>query len=614
MVQRASFVGRMGPPSRRRGTSYSAYPALASAVAASKAGLGRAKILCVGDSTTAGSGGQVVSNSYPDKLKNLLASDGAYQNNRFSDANLALSFDTRISYGAGWATNGTKCLGGSTYRNSTTSNPIVFTPLTAFDSVDIYLYAASSVNVTIGGGTTVTVSGGGGGAIYKKTVTVAQAGLPAGIYPVSIVAVGDAVYAGADCYVASTGIDVLNVGASGYTSTDLATTLYSVASVLPTIAPHLTIINVGINDYNNASPVSEATYKANVQALIDAAQNAGSDVQLVIPNRIGSSNAANEVAFQQYIRDLVTLNGLQPALDVGSVLGTYAAANAAGYMNDTLHPSSAGYTLIAQMFYNALRAVVTYNYDSAATALFARMTAPPTLAQRNRINTLITSLKTAGVWGKLDCLYVMAAPNAQAANLNWISPNFTLTPVNSPVFTANQGYYGDGASSYLKTGFNPAVGTNNYTLNSASFGVWINVSSTASATLTDIGQFDGSNGSLLRAFSASSFVGSRLNSASTATTTPTTVTDAKGMTSASRLANGSYTTYRDGSPLAAQSVASSAIASVEFVLGALNTNGTITQYTQRPMSATVIGGGLTGTEVAARDAALATYRTSVGLS
>jgi hypothetical protein len=103
-----------------------------------------------------------------------------------------------------------------------------------------------------------------------------------------------------------------------------------------------------------------------------------------------------------------------------------------------------------------------YNYtNSEAATIVANMSTEPTNARKGRIDTLVGDLKTAGVWDKLDALWVMAAHDAQAASINWMDPSGTkLTAYNSPTFTADEGYKGNGSSSYLLTGHAPADGPN----------------------------------------------------------------------------------------------------------------------------------------------------------
>jgi hypothetical protein len=112
-------------------------------------------------------------------------------------------------------------------------------------------------------------------------------------------------------------------------------------------------------------------------------------------------------------------------------------------------------------------------YSAEATALFARMTTPSDTTRKGVIDTLITSLKNAGVWSKLDVLYMMAAADAQAARLEWKgNASDNLAAINSPTFTANSGYTGDGATSYLATGYSPLAASLGASLNSAHIGIF----------------------------------------------------------------------------------------------------------------------------------------------
>ena len=91
-------------------------------------------------------------------------------------------------------------------------------------------------------------------------------------------------------------------------------------------------------------------------------------------------------------------------------------------------------------------------------------------------NTLLTSLKTGGVWDKLDILYVFAVDNnaSEFTTINWKNPNALLntptqsTLINAPAFTNKAGFTGNGADNYINTNYNPATQSINYTLNDAS--------------------------------------------------------------------------------------------------------------------------------------------------
>jgi hypothetical protein len=109
----------------------------------------------------------------------------------------------------------------------------------------------------------------------------------------------------------------------------------------------------------------------------------------------------------------------------------------------------------------------------------------PSAAQQTLQNTLVTDLKTAGVWDKLDLFYVFATDgDSDYATLNWKAPSsFQATKVSSPTFTTNQGFKGDGSSAYINTNFAPSNDGVNYQLTEASKGFYIYTAPTAGNSL-----------------------------------------------------------------------------------------------------------------------------------
>lgn len=95
----------------------------------------------------------------------------------------------------------------------------------------------------------------------------------------------------------------------------------------------------------------------------------------------------------------------------------------------------------------------------------------PSAEQQIKQNQLVVDLKAAGIWDLLDVFYVFATNgDSDFATLNWKNPAlFQCTKVNSPTFTVNQGFTGNGTSSFLNTPYNFSTGIN-FTQNSASFG------------------------------------------------------------------------------------------------------------------------------------------------
>jgi hypothetical protein len=97
----------------------------------------------------------------------------------------------------------------------------------------------------------------------------------------------------------------------------------------------------------------------------------------------------------------------------------------------------------------------------------------PSTAQRLKQNTLLSSLKTSGVWNKLDTFANFATDGSSSfALIDWKRVSL-LTAVNSPTFTTNEGFTGNGTSSHINTNFTPFLNASNYQLNNASRYIYI---------------------------------------------------------------------------------------------------------------------------------------------
>ena len=99
----------------------------------------------------------------------------------------------------------------------------------------------------------------------------------------------------------------------------------------------------------------------------------------------------------------------------------------------------------------------------------------PSTGQQTLQNQLVVDLKAGGIWSKLDTLRVYATDgSSNFALIDWKRLT-DCTAINSPTFITNQGYMGNGTSSYIDTNFNPntAIAANNYKTDDASIGAWV---------------------------------------------------------------------------------------------------------------------------------------------
>lgn len=230
-------------------------------------------------------------------------------------------------------------------------------------------------------------------------------------------------------------------------------------------------------------------------------------------------------------------------------------------------------------------------------ALLARFSTPATSARAILINTLIGSLISAGVWSKLDALYVMAAADAQTAALNWVASQYNLTEVLVPTFTTDRGYTPDGVASYLDSGFNPTTAVAaKFTLNDAHMAGW---HLTANAASFDIGNSNS------RIIYNPSLMSVRANNA-------TSVTNAGSYTTHkvwSRSGAALWEAYIAGSDVGGGTGASTSLFNLNFGIGRTGTAGA---QGSNQVSIVHFGSNLTAGEVLAAYNALLVYMQGVG--
>ena len=97
----------------------------------------------------------------------------------------------------------------------------------------------------------------------------------------------------------------------------------------------------------------------------------------------------------------------------------------------------------------------------------------PSASQQIIQNQLVIDLKAGGVWDKLDTFANFATDGSlDFALIDWKKLT-QYTAVNSPAFTTNQGFKGNGTSSYIDTNFNAFLHGVNYQQDNASRGLYM---------------------------------------------------------------------------------------------------------------------------------------------
>jgi hypothetical protein len=126
---------------------------------------------------------------------------------------------------------------------------------------------------------------------------------------------------------------------------------------------------------------------------------------------------------------------------------------------------------------NIISVTTTLAYDASYQAILTYATSQgytlPSLSQRTKSNQFVVDLKAAGLWTKLDSLSIFKTDGSQNFALTDWKRLTTHTAVNSPTFTSNVGFTGNGSSAYINPNWNITQATQ-ATQNSIFHGVLTN--------------------------------------------------------------------------------------------------------------------------------------------
>lgn len=337
----------------------SGLPKWRAALDRANAGGPRARIACVGDSTTSGVGANAISASedsrakaYPMQLAGILSSkfgvradaNSIWGNGNAPDISL---FDPRIKLGAGWSIGDTFFAGGWPFAHRTeTAGVLSFRPTVPTDTLDIYYFMQpdyGTIEVSTAGTVNLSASTAGAQGVSKITV---KRNRSVDAWDIRKVAnSGSIVIVGLDAYdSASSNVSVWNMGSSG---SDISTWMGGrFTSISASLAPDLTIICLTINDWVAATAADK--YNAGIQALIDSGKKTGDVVLMVgVPTRNGdAAPVARQKVFADYIRALASKNDL-PLIDMIFNWKSQESLWEKGYYFDGMHPAALGYADIA---------------------------------------------------------------------------------------------------------------------------------------------------------------------------------------------------------------------------------------------------------------------------
>lgn len=332
------------------------------------------RIMCIGDSTVRGiNTTEVVTRtnmhlfSWPYWLARHLQSNGipatadsfwGAGGSSFSSSPPITSLDSRLTRSGSGIGFSESSLGGQALSGSA-SGSVTFTPLGQCDTVEIHWIRNTGLGTfsySIDGGTATNVATAGASSMQKTTVYLGSLTN----HSITIAWVSGTWYVrGLDCYDSTSSprqISVWNMGMSGNTSASMigSGNPWSPNNFVTWLDPDLVIIEGGvINDWRTS--VASATSKANIEMIATNAAVGASVVMLTPAFDSGSGGlTADQNTYVQNMLDIADTYGYG-IINWRLSIGSSAISVAAGLIDDSVHPTSAGNSDIAYSILKILR-------------------------------------------------------------------------------------------------------------------------------------------------------------------------------------------------------------------------------------------------------------------
>lgn len=325
---------------------------------------GRVRVLIMSDST--GDGGVAPDVGWPYQLANIFNNAGIKAGHNSEFSGLFGNHATRISVGAGWAPDSlATTVGGDPHKNSTTTNPITFTPTLPISHCRVWFKTepgGGDINVAVAGLTPVQVSTNAALGISSLTWNSGTTTFVNTTCTTTRVSGGPVTVIGFEAW-DNGGVSIINtsLGGSAVGAWSSQATAISWLNGVLAINPDLVIMAPGIN---SMPAVSLGTYQTQIETIVNALQAAGIEVLMLtpVPQNPTDGSHNNSVATQDgyvNVNRSVAAAANIPVADVYGYFKSYAwssAADYARYVDTWVHPKYNGYAAISGLVYSFLTA------------------------------------------------------------------------------------------------------------------------------------------------------------------------------------------------------------------------------------------------------------------
>jgi hypothetical protein len=244
------------------------------------------------------------------------------------------------------------------------------------------------------------------------------------------------------------------------------------------------------------------------------------------------------------------------------------------------------------------------NLSPEIEAYISGLTTPLSSAQVIKLDTFIKALKTGlninALSDVFDVMYVLGNETAEAGLRNLVKNAHHATAVNSPAFTAFEGFAGNAIDSYIRSNYKPLSNHVNFTLNDAGMGVYSRTNIIGKDQY-EIGGRDSSS-SKVNVFGLSMIADNAIRAIINGTSAGApdslvTNSNTTGLFTANRIDSGSIKVYNNKS-LMGTKLHNSDIAMTDFEMYLLSANngGTPLAFSQRQISFAFFSRALTAAE------------------
>jgi hypothetical protein len=208
-----------------------------------------------------------------------------------------------------------------------------------------------------------------------------------------------------------------------------------------------------------------------------------------------------------------------------------------------------------------------------------------TANEKTYINTFIGALGTDFI--EFDRLWIFGLSDLVAARTSIANPTSTMiTLVNSPTFTANEGFNADGAVRYFNTNFNANTQGVKYTLNNASYGIYSRTNSIISL-ISDMGAASATASTIIQIRRESAEFKTTINDAAQSITANS---NSQGFYAVSRVST-TKKLFKNGATLLTATQSSVSVPSFNIYIGGFNNVGSPSLTSSRQYSACFFGSG-----------------------